>query len=174
MMQGSIGVIIARFQVPELHNGHNYLILDVMSRSETTLILLGTAPFSERNPLSFELRKAMIQEQFSVALESIKILPLPDCPGDDQLWSDNVNNIINVYTKGKKATIYGSRGSFIPHYKGGHDVVELEPAEAPSGTEIREGVRPINSIDFRKGVIWASRHSNAKTDEGDLSARPVG
>lgn len=144
------GVIIARFQVPELHIGHSYLIREVLKRHDTVVILLGTtagAP-TDKNPLSFFVRKKMVLQHFP----SVNVEALPDMPGDDFGWSDNVDTILANYPG--KPVIYGSRGSFIPHYHGRHRIQELPAYFERSGTDIRnELLEPLHSTNFRAGII---------------------
>ena len=60
----SLGVIVGRFQVPELHEGHHKLIAHVLSQHPQILILLGVTPVlgSKRNPLDYITRERMIHE----------------------------------------------------------------------------------------------------------------
>jgi bifunctional NMN adenylyltransferase/nudix hydrolase len=58
----------------------------------------------------------------------------------------------------KKTLIYGSRDSFIPHYKGKNTVLELEESGKYNATNLREKASKvtINSRDFRAGIIYQS------------------
>jgi len=149
-----IGVIIGRFQVPELHPGHKHLIETARNCSDEILILLGsTRAFpSKRNPMPFETRKGMIAEAYPEAL----IIELPDAPSDEK-WSAVVDSTIEEAFSGSRATLFASRDSFVSGYFGKYPVTLIAPLPRISGTEIREnnGKNSLNNVDFRKGMIGA-------------------
>jgi len=61
-----VGVIIGRFQVAELHDGHHMIISSVLERHKKVLIFLGSTPdvlVTKQNPLDFLTRQQMIQEK---------------------------------------------------------------------------------------------------------------
>lgn len=151
-----VGVIIGRFQVAELHDGHRELIGQVMDRHRKVVVLLGISPLANsiNNPLDFESRKQMLQ----AAYPSLTVLYVKDV-NDDVLWSKNVDATIgDVLTPNRTALLYGSRDSFIKHYSGRFNTYELPTHHSKSGTELREeiGRAARDSDDFRAGVIWAS------------------
>lgn len=152
-----IGVIVARFQVPELHSAHVKLLDTVTGFHKKVIVFLGIPPtdsLTKTNPLDFASRKAMIQEKYP----NVSILPLRD-QRTNELWSYILDNKIKEPYRSSSALLYGGRESFIPHYCGKLDTIELvgKPADL-SGTQIRDAVAKevINSVDFRKGVIHAS------------------
>jgi bifunctional NMN adenylyltransferase/nudix hydrolase len=157
----SLGVIIGRFQVPYLHAGHKHLLSYVMSRNSHVLLLIGDSPVRDiRNPLDFETRVKMFSRYQRNPTQTFRIDRLEDRPGNDVRWSNEVDFIINVNKlygiRILDVTIYGSRDSFIPHYKG-HFKVEEVPADstAPSGTELRAACHlPSHTSEFRRGVIY--------------------
>jgi bifunctional NMN adenylyltransferase/nudix hydrolase len=59
-----VGVIVGRFQVPELHDAHKDLIETVCDKHDKVIIFLGLSPLmvTRENPLDFESRKQMILE----------------------------------------------------------------------------------------------------------------
>ena len=63
-----IGVVIGRFQVPELHDAHKELLQKVLSIHKRVILFLGLAPdsckCSYNNPLDYATRKAMIEKVF--------------------------------------------------------------------------------------------------------------
>ena len=61
-----VGVIVGRFQVPSLHEAHRELIQSVVNKHPRTIIFLGVSPVptSRNNPLDFETRRRMIQDEF--------------------------------------------------------------------------------------------------------------
>ena len=56
-------VIIARFQTPYLHKGHQELISRVKEQHEKLIVLLGVSPLagSRRNPFDYYTREKMIK-----------------------------------------------------------------------------------------------------------------
>lgn len=151
-----IGVIIGRFQVHNLHSEHVKLIQSVIDQHDKVIVFLGTttALGTKKNPLDFITRKVMIENFFGEKITII--LPLPDVKNDG-IWSYRIDSkIIEVFGT-KKATLYGSRDSFIPYYAGNHETKELEPESYISATDIRETVaKRINRTDdFRAGIIYS-------------------
>jgi len=150
-----VGVIMARFQVHKLHEGHIKLINHVCDNHKKVIMFLGVAVVgnTQSNPLDFASRKAMIQQQYP----HIVILPQKDQRSDDK-WSQELDNQIRTPFGEKTALLYGSRDSFIPHYKGKYPVVELITDVYYSGTEVRRQVSReiLESEDFRAGIIHAN------------------
>lgn len=150
-----VGIIIGRFQVPKLHEAHIDLIQSVINKHPKVVIFLGLSPCktTHNNPLDFEARKQMILEVFS----HVNVLYIKDEPSDET-WSKKLDNQINdLIGPTQKVVLYGGRDSFIPHYKGKHSTIELEPTCFVSGSEIRREItnKVKSSADFRAGVIWA-------------------
>ena len=127
------GVIIARFQVPELHLGHAHLIREVLSRHDKCVILFGVAGMvsTNINPLSFYVRKRMVEQHFP----SVEIDALYDIPDDNIAWSKSIDTILSKYDG--EPILYGSRDSFLPFYRGKHKCQEIQPLWERSGTDIR-------------------------------------
>lgn len=154
-IKADVGVIIGRFQVPDLHEAHCDLIQSVLDRHHKVVVFLGLSPCKTtfNNPLDFEARKQLILQKFP----NVNVLYIKDEPSDD-VWSRKLDSQVDDLTgANQSAVLYGSRDSFIPHYKGNLPVVELEPTRIISGTELRKEAsnRVKASADFRAGVIWA-------------------
>ncbi len=154
--QADVGVVVGRFQVHELTEGHHDLLQSVSARHKRVLVLIGNSPLpaTRRNPLDYQTRRHMVQDAYPEAMVS----PLKDMPTDDH-WSVALDDKIEDHFSGENSVlIYGSRDGFIPHYRGKFDTVELEPRVDISGSEIRrslaESVR--QSPDFRHGVVYAA------------------
>ena len=151
-----IGVVVARFQVHELHEGHHYVIKQVVDNHKKTIIFLGVPQFigTKKNPLDFDTRKKMVQEHYP----QVVIVALPD-QRDNQKWAKELDKRIReVYPHGD-VLLYGSRDSFIPYYvnnSGKFQTKELEPLGTFAGTDVRKLISEEvkNSIDFRSGVIY--------------------
>ncbi len=172
-----VGVIIGRFQTNKLHEGHINLISQVLSQHKKTIILIGISRIqnTKKNPLDFASRRAMISELFP----SVIVLPVMDQRYDEN-WSSDVDRAISLPFGEKSALIYGSRDSFIPHYKGKFPVIELEPSSEHNATNIREEIarETLETSDFRAGVIYSAFNQRAVTyptvdicaynDEGEI------
>lgn len=153
-MQKTLGIVIGRFQVPDLHAGHRHLIDTARRQTDDLLILIGTSEAlpTIRNPLPFAVREAMVRQLYPDAT----VLPLPD-QATDAIWSAHIDQVIEERFPEHTATLYGSRDSCIPHYLGRHAAVVIPPAPAPSGTEVRKanGKHLPVSREFRAGMIHA-------------------
>lgn len=160
----SIGSLVGRFQVHELHDAHHYLIKQVVDNQKKVILFLGVTKTSstKKNPLDFETRKRMIQKHYP----EVTILALPDF-GDDKRWAQEMDKRIReVYPIGD-VLMYGGRDSFIPYYKKGggqFDCKELDQYTFVSGTEVRKMVseQVKDSSDFRAGVIYQSYNQYPK------------
>src|SRR5690348_11348008 len=99
-----IGVIVARFQTPRLHEGHRQLIETVMAKHNKTVILLGISPVlgSRRNPLDFQTRERMIKKEYP----NLIVLPLSNHPLDLK-WSANLDQILSDTFPGAAFRLYG-------------------------------------------------------------------
>lgn len=157
-MTTPVGVLIGRWQVDRLHDGHIALIDQIRKWHPKLLLLLGvrSGPTDPSNALDFRLRERMLR---GLAPDAT-ILPLLDRPGDDDRWSDEVDALIRTVFPTEGATIYGGRESFIPHYKGTYPTKKLDLGfDAFSGTQVRQNIaaQPRDSEDFRAGVIYAKQ-----------------
>lgn len=150
-----VGVLIGRFQVPEIHKGQRQTIDAVFSRHKRVIILLGVSPvkLSRRDPLDFVTRKLMIEKVYPKAI----VMPIADTP-DDRNWSKAVDHAIESAVADMTATLYGSRDSFIPHYFGRYPTVELQASLDMSGTEAREAASMMVRAEkgYRVGIIYAA------------------
>jgi len=151
-----VGVIVARFQVDQLHKGHIDLINYVYEQHSKVIIFLGLSPIkcSYNNPLDFEARKQMLAE--TKLFPNLTILYIKDMSSDKK-WSNNLDEMIHdVIGPNQTVSLYGSRSSFIKHYEGKFDCIEMEQDTFVSGTKIRKQIsNKVKSCpEFRKGVIW--------------------
>lgn len=152
--QTEIGVIIGRFQLHNLHEAHKELIQYVIERHDKVIVFLGisSAIGTRRHPLDFITRKYMLEEVFS----NLVILPLLDNKSD-HVWSSQIRIKVREVFPSGDVTLYGSRDSFIPYYKGTWNCVELEPTTYISATDIRKKIskKVLQSEDFRAGIIYS-------------------
>ena len=150
----TIGVIIARFQSPYLHEGHKALVDSVRTTHNKTVVVLGVSPVrgSRKNPLDYHTRETMIKKIFS----DVMVLPLSDHP-EDAKWSQNLDELLANAFPGSMFTLYGSRDSFISCYSGQFELVELPKTGFHSATLIRDQIsdKVLDSDEFRTGVIYA-------------------
>lgn len=149
------GVIVARFQVPYLHEGHLHLIDEVRSKSDKVVFCLGEPLVPDiRNPLPYAYRVLMICDMFgendgSLAswLSFHKIVD----HHDDSEWSNHLDAILDNY---ENVTLYGSRDSFKEFYTGKYPVEIIPEIPSMSGTQIREMVyKNSDSNRWRSGYI---------------------
>ena len=79
------GVIIGRFQTPELHSEHIKLIQYVLDRHEKVILFLGVSPTlaNKKYPMDFITRKYMIEEQFGIS--KLTIMPLSDNKSNEKV-----------------------------------------------------------------------------------------
>lgn len=150
-----VGVIVARFQTPELHEGHQDIISLVRNNHPRVIVFLGLSPLrcTKNNPYDFSIRKAMIEETY----KDVEVLYIDDV-GDNSIWSTSLDRLISKNVgPGQKVTLYGSRDSFINAYSGKYPTIELIPNKMISASEIRRkiAIKPLTSPDFRKGIVYA-------------------
>lgn len=157
----TVGVIIARFQVAELHEAHKELIDTVLANHAKVLIFLGLSQVrgSINDPLDFQPRKQMLLEAYPHdKYPNITIGYAKDNRCDDS-WSEKLDGQIqDIIGPNDTVVLYGSRDSFLPHYKGKFDTRELQATRYVSGTELRAKIAqaPQSNPQFRAGAIWAS------------------
>lgn len=157
-MKNSIGVVVGRFQVPTLHVGHKYLLNHLKKNHTKRIICIGVAltPPSKENPMDFDTRKMMISKFDPQAT----ILQVVDNRSDN-IWSDNLDDLIETTYPNTKVKMYGGRDSFLKNYVGKFEKCYVEAASPISGTELRAltAFDPIDSEDFRAGIIYSThRH----------------
>ena len=153
-MNNTVGVVIGRFQVHELHEAHLKLLNYVKEHSDHMVVFLGVkpSPADSTNPLDFQIRRAMISQ----VLPNVTILPLIDQPTDEG-WSKTLDGLLWSLYGTRPITLYAGPDSFIPHYKGRYPTKELEFGVDKRGTDIRKSIAAMegSSEDFRAGVIYA-------------------
>lgn len=153
-----VGVLIGRWQVDRLHEGHVALLNIVRTTHPKVVLLVGVrpGPTDTNDPLDFRLRERMLR----ALVPDATILPLLDMPGDDDRWARQVDTLVTLVAPTERAVIYGGRDSFIPHYNGAYSTRAIDTGlETLSGTAIREAIaaQPRDSEDFRAGVIFAKQ-----------------
>jgi bifunctional NMN adenylyltransferase/nudix hydrolase len=150
-----VGVIVARFQVPELHEGHRDTIEQVLQRHETVLFVLGDAyDASDKDPLSFNMRVMMVRSAYAHVSNTLLFVASHSLTSSDERRSEILDTLIQESVPGRAVIIYGARDSIVHHYKGVHRRVELPTVTTNSATKIRNAISVVDSADFRAGVIY--------------------
>lgn len=153
-----IAVVVGRFQTNRLHAGHRHLIDYAKDRGDRLVIVVGLSEAwtDGRNPLDYRTRAAML----ATAYPEATLAKVKDHPSD-AAWSRNLDAALRGIDPEANFTLYGSRDSFLPHYVGELAVVEVPEIDAPTATAEREAIKdPLDSEDFRAGVIYAAARQN--------------
>ena len=157
----SVAVIVARFQLSELHEAHKELIDTVLSNHAKVMIFLGLSQVrgSIHDPLDFQPRKQMILEAYPhEKFPNLTVGYIKDNRSDTD-WSNRLDGqIMDLIGPNDTVVLYGSRDSFLGHYNGRFDKRELQATRYVSGTELRAKIAqaPQSNPQFRAGAIWAS------------------
>lgn len=152
------GVIIGRFQVDDIHEGHKALLDSVADSVGRLIIFVGLSAnkCTVNNPLDFMSVRSMLQEHYPNAV----IQYIKDTQSNEQ-WSENLDSQIDaIIGPRQNVVLFGSRDSFIPYYSGKYIVEELVQQSFASGSQIRRDLaaRSRNSRDWRAGAIWAMQN----------------
>lgn len=162
--QKSLGVVIGRFQLHELHEGHVFLLDTVSERHEQMLILVGCTRirFHTDDPFPFPVRKQMLESRYPRAT----ILPIFDSPVSNEYWSAEVDKKVAAVAETSQAVLYGGRDSFIPKYCGRFQTHELNEVPDVSATAVRAtaGQEIVDNPTWRQGWLAAINHQYAVTD----------
>lgn len=158
----SLGVVVGRFQIPELHDGHLHLLDTVAKKHRQMLILIGCSnnAVDLKDPYSFEIRMLMLRRLYPLA----HILALYDSTetaleDSNREWSQRLDQAVKVVAGRHDAVLYGSRDSFIPKYRGTYRCEEVLEIPNVSATKVRQLLsdEPIDSFDYRVGVLHGVR-----------------
>jgi bifunctional NMN adenylyltransferase/nudix hydrolase len=161
----SLGVIVGRFQVDTLHEGHIELLHYATAIHDRILVCVGIcpSPATATNPLPFATVEAMIRQHFMYAT----VIPVVD-QADDAVWSQNLDTVIRSVASGQPVTIYSGRDGFSSHYSGNYKVELVDLGmDMVNATQIRERIGSIieDSSLWRRGVIWAMQNLTPRTYE---------
>ena len=155
------GVIVARFQTPYLHEGHQYLLNEIKNRHNKVVVVLGVSPVkgSRRNPFDFYTRERLLK-QFA---PDLLVLPLSDHP-NDAVWSEQLDRLLQSTFLQESFVLYGSRDCFIPYYSGHYTPQELPEFGNYSASAIRDehADKVLDSTDFRMGINYAYQNTYEK------------
>lgn len=160
-----VGVIVGRFQVAHLHQGHREYIYKVFSQFDKVLIVLGCSPLkdSERNPLNLKTRQLMLLDYIKMedyADKLIDIVPHYDTRSDI-VWSMKLDDTVRSATKHltDDVTLTGGKDNYFPYYSGDIKTLFIETspeAQLLDGTHFRHEVArtELATEDFRRGIIY--------------------
>lgn len=155
-MKKRLGVIVGRFQTSRPTVGHKFLFTESWELSDEILIVVGDAPlsFTDKNPLPYFVRYGMLKEHFPEAM----ITRLMDVPESNDIWSDNLDDILDTFADKYDITLFGSRDSFIDSYTGKHTCHVIETVHPNvSATSLRRHLGDLQNCDnttaFREGII---------------------
>ena len=148
-----VGVVVGRFQVGLLHDGHRHLIDSAMDSCDKLVIFLGISPGgpSTRDPLDYQTRQLMVQSAYPQAV----VLPKFDMANDYD-WSMDLEKMIwKLFPDHEKASLFGGRDSCLDHYVGRFEKVQVSEAELGSGTKARGELANLvhDNTEFRHGAI---------------------
>lgn len=155
-----IGVVIGRFQVESLHDGHRFLVNKAFENHRKVIIFIGCPPIegTKHDPLDFVTRLRMLQSEYPDAI----ILPQHDRLSDEE-WSERLDEQIKgVVPNVTTAILYGGRKSFQPHYKGKYTAIEIDSGiNYKNASEQRGDIGKVtrSSADFRAGIIYSTQNA---------------
>lgn len=155
-----IGVVVGRFQVPELHAGHRWVLDYAATHSDLVVVVLGIpAVVSPHDPLGLGDRLAAIGDHFKS--RRWVLLPLQDVPGDDAAWSRTLDSLLYHSFPGGEFMLYGGRDCCLEHYTGRNPKQQIEnnnlTPDGLSGTiERQRAAGGESTLDYRRGVIAAT------------------
>lgn len=165
----NLGVVIARFQAPELTEAHQHLIHQVATRSVRVVVMLGvTRALSKRDPLEFILRKWMVEdfwlEHYPERTGDLFIIPDHNRPSDEE-WARRIDEHVSalVVPRGTVTVFCGRDGAGRAYQiAGGSHPVEVFDVQGTHATTVRANVMPERTASFRRGVIYgAERRSTS-------------
>lgn len=156
---------IGVFRLQPLHNGHLSVINRMIAEHDVVTIGIGSSnkPISEKNPWSFDDRKAMLRNIYG---SRIRILKLNDLDNDEEnAWADYVLEEASKL-KIDRPTFYYSGSEYDAHwYKDRFEniiICDREKNEHLSGTIIRELMDGKNS-EWKKEVPMINHYLIEKT-----------
>jgi bifunctional NMN adenylyltransferase/nudix hydrolase len=148
-------VVVGRFQVSALHQGHKYLLTAAATQAEKLIVVIGVTEGqpTSTDPLDFKTREQLILHDYPEAL----VLPMADT-ASDRAWSDALDTLLAPFANDGSLTLFGSRDSFLPFYSGVYPVSEIDAVVQTSGSveRAKDALTPNDSAEFRKGMIYAA------------------
>lgn len=168
-MKRNLGVIIGRFQTPELTDAHQHLIAQVAARSVRVAVMLGVSrAVSKKDPLEFILRKWMVEDfwagRYPDRAGDLFIIPDHNCPTDEQ-WARRIDEHVDalLVPRGTITIFCGPDGAGHAYQSaGGRHTVEVLDSHGTHATVVRANIMPERTTSFRRGVVYgAERRSTS-------------
>lgn len=121
-----LGVLIGRFQVPQMHEGHRFIVRRMLEQCDEVLILFGSAnrTRSVKNPFTYRERREATHRLFP----SVITAPLNDYLYNDSQWMADVaatiqgvlESVTSDHQENFEVVLYG-------HHKDGNDYLKWFP-----------------------------------------------
>jgi bifunctional NMN adenylyltransferase/nudix hydrolase len=163
-MQNTLGVVVGRFQLPELHDGHKFLIDYVAGRNSRVLVVCGNNDVRPHtaNPYPPAIQEHVVRHSYP----DVSVSHIPDSKVSPAAWSQQLDSIVREAAGGMDVTLYGSRDSFLPLYSGEYETEEVVTEGVYSATSIRAelGNQILDDPIFRMGWLAAISQQYAVTD----------
>jgi len=164
-----VGVIVGRFQIDKLHEGHIGLFEKAYEESKRFIVFIGIDPHKKdpiRNPLGYEAVKNTVRRALFKMTINSTILPILDCHNDDESWSENLDLQIKAITNDNETvSLYGGRDSFINSYSGIYNKRLYTKEHGVSATNRRNDIAKSSlwsNADFIRGVIWGTLNNQKR------------
>ncbi len=158
----NIGVIVGRFQSPYLTDGHRTLLQEAYKESDEVAIFLlnNEIPFSDSNPIPYDLREKMILDYVRREFKEKKtqFYCLPDQKYASKLMFSIDQTLTAAHTNQAKFTLYGGDKSLAIQYQGIAEVkivgTNYHSCTAKDARNEAYDLESIN-VNFLQGVIHA-------------------
>lgn len=141
----NVGLYLGRFQ--PLHVGHQIIIERMLRECERGIVAIGSAQENgtERNPLSYEFRKLLIEKTFQEYGDRLVIIPIYDRAqySDDASWGDCLFKQVHEQSSILPDVVYEGDETTNKHWYDNFDidVIKVPRDTLPiSGTELREAI----------------------------------
>ena len=150
-----LSVVIGRFQTPHLTEAHLKLFEEARKSSHRILVLIGctAAIGTDKNPLSYEMRKHMIDDKLPDDY-LLHFAELHDNPSNKD-WSDQIDDLINKHGETEAIIFAGRDNSVEGYYSGKHPIKTIEELPNHSATALRKKIakNPVYGYNARAGII---------------------
>lgn len=178
-----IAVIVGRFQVPYLTQGHIWLLQTAFSDYDKVVVFIGDTKIlpggykrmDSHDPYPYDLRAKMVSDfikEYTSPHKQDKLLGIHrfEDVGNLPVWNkklDDFLDTINPDSENYEVVMVGSRDSFATRYSGKNKINVLSIPEDShlghvSGTAIREktfeqlsSTLSLKGKEFREGILWA-------------------
>ena len=145
-----IGVIVGRFQLDSLHEGHQKLIRNAIIECDRVIVLIGTRIVRcPDNPLPSQ----MVLQVLELSGLALDIYEIKDRRKNSSWINDLKLKVESLTNPEDDVFFYGSRDSFLSHLSKKENIIEVPEILNVSATKQRESIGYENDVMFRKGYI---------------------